>query len=601
MAIGIEELSKMQVTGPVEGGDMVAKPDEMPVGAAALLNKMQKKPTPGVFKLPEADNTMPSFMQVAAEGIKEDTTQMAGGDTYNVMAGELLREGFEPNYIKSLDPISLHQLYEQTFGSSRDAEEMTEVEPTDWRTILKMIQSGMSQEEIEEQLAMKAAKDDLHMKAAAVEDFAPPDHQLAYITPEEGDILQLLGGSGDFNKMTGVQTFGREDYIAGQNMKLGSKTPKGVNKKSFEAAQDEKAHQTVRKGGDIGDYKFHDKDNERRAKSAEAHYDRTGKEQTIQDYADEDFLKQVEADQKTREDEGALDKIMGFGEHLWPAKLAKLLDGAVSSWEEEQVRDLLKTLGTEEAATGWGNLLRAMQDQTTGGLSGRGKEWFKDRGDLADEVLGDPSKDNEWADMNDEEKFQTLISKMTAGGGKQFEKNFNPDKYWSENPPKTAQDFKDMAQAQKSGKLTMNRDNTVLIEQGRKLLQEDRPTRDSGGGGGRGVEEVTEVVDDTTITPDERAGAFNVGGTMPYTHDTRTAGDEMNVPLGRRFEIDKAGKFRGGTGMSADEAFKYATLGGYSQLEPFQEYLTRRRKHLGEEEPEYFDEEGNVIYSSKAT
>ena len=55
MAIGIEELSKMQVTGPVEGGDMVAKPDEMPVGAAALLNKMQKKPTPGVFKLPEAD------------------------------------------------------------------------------------------------------------------------------------------------------------------------------------------------------------------------------------------------------------------------------------------------------------------------------------------------------------------------------------------------------------------------------------------------------------------------------------------------------------------------------------------------------------------
>jgi hypothetical protein len=212
MAIGIEELSEMKVTGPVEGGDMVAKPNEMPVGAAALLNKMQKKSTPGIFKLPEPDNAMPDFMKVAAEGV-EETTQMAGGDTYNVMAGELLREGFEPNYIKSLDPISLHQLYEQTVGSSRDAEEMTEVEPTDWRTILKMIQSGMSQEEIEEQLAMKVAKDDLHMKAAAVEDFAPADHQLAYITPEEGDILKLLGGSGDFNKMTGVQTFriDRED------------------------------------------------------------------------------------------------------------------------------------------------------------------------------------------------------------------------------------------------------------------------------------------------------------------------------------------------------------------------------------------------------
>ena len=51
MAYGIEELAEMKVTGPVQGGDMVAKPNEMPVGAAALLAKMQKKNTPGLFKL----------------------------------------------------------------------------------------------------------------------------------------------------------------------------------------------------------------------------------------------------------------------------------------------------------------------------------------------------------------------------------------------------------------------------------------------------------------------------------------------------------------------------------------------------------------------
>ncbi|HJM95752.1 MAG TPA: hypothetical protein QF698_06740, partial [Candidatus Marinimicrobia bacterium] len=91
---------------------------------------------------------------------------------------------------------------------------------------------------------------------------------------------------------------------------------------------------------------------------------------------------------------------------------------------------------------------------------------------------------------------------------------------------------------------------------------------------------------------------FNVGGTMPYTHDVATGGAEMDVPLGRRFEIDKAGKYRGTTGgMDLNEAMQYATLGGYGQLEPFQEYLARRRKHLGEDEPVYFDEEGNVIYS----
>ena len=42
MARGIEELAEMQVTGPVQGGDMVMKPDQAPVGAAALLSKMAK-------------------------------------------------------------------------------------------------------------------------------------------------------------------------------------------------------------------------------------------------------------------------------------------------------------------------------------------------------------------------------------------------------------------------------------------------------------------------------------------------------------------------------------------------------------------------------
>ena len=53
--------------------------------------------------------------------------------------------------------------------------------------------------------------------------------------------------------------------------------------------------------------------------------------------------------------------------------------------------------------------------------------------------------------------------------------------------------------------------------------------------------------------------------------------------------------------MDLSEAMKYATLGGYGQLEPFQEYLTRRRDYLGEEEPVYFDEDGNVIYSDTET
>ena len=52
--------------------------------------------------------------------------------------------------------------------------------------------------------------------------------------------------------------------------------------------------------------------------------------------------------------------------------------------------------------------------------------------------------------------------------------------------------------------------------------------------------------------------------------------------------------------MDLKESIDFATIGGYNQLEPFQEYLTRRRKELGEQPDEWFDEEGNVLFSRQA-
>jgi hypothetical protein len=211
--------------------------------------------------------------------------------------------------------------------------------------------------------------------------------------------------------------------------------------------------------------------------------------------------------------------------------------------------------------------------------------------------------------LSSEDKFKRLIDKYT--GDKKFERSYRPKEYWEKNKPKTADDFKEIAQAQAEGRLGtkenpsgFTKDNTAWIEEGRKRLRQesgaDRPTRRGFGGGADVIEEKLTEIDATTPT-DPRAGAWGVGGTMPYTEDIRTAGIETDVPLGRRFAIDKAGKYRGTTGMDLSEAMKYATLGGYSQLEPFQEYLKRRREYLGEDEPQYFDEEGNVIYSGTET
>jgi hypothetical protein len=47
MATGVEMLGQMsedmQLAGPVQGGNMVVKPNEAPVGAAAMLSKALRR------------------------------------------------------------------------------------------------------------------------------------------------------------------------------------------------------------------------------------------------------------------------------------------------------------------------------------------------------------------------------------------------------------------------------------------------------------------------------------------------------------------------------------------------------------------------------
>ena len=614
MAYGIEEIAEMQVTGPVQGGDMVAKPNEMPVGAAALLNKMQKKNTPGVFKLPSPDKDMPDFMKVAAEGVERETAQ---GDTINIMAGELMRQGIDTRGMSMDDVI---RIYEQTFGSVRDAGEMAEVKPWDWRTILKMIESGMPIEDIEEQMPKPidnetAALDSIRGDAKKIEALAPEGEQLAYINREEADILKLMGGSGEREPITGIKSF-RNAFVAGQNSALGADVSAEFSpreQKQFKAAQDEKAYQTEASGGDVGNYDYTSSTVEKQADRAAQHHERTGQKETIQDYGHKDVLAQIVENQSKKDtatDESSILNFFGLGK-------LDAIAGGVADWEEEQVRKLLRTLGTEDSATGWGNLLRQMRDQDTGKLSAKGQAWFDKRGDLTDEIYGDTSKDNEWADLNDEEKFQRMVAKMEVGGGSQFEKNFNPNKYYErKDSDKNSADYqkrlikegkydpKEMAQLQREGKLDFTRENTAMIEEGRRRLAQERGGgQDRHPGTGRPTEQVTEEETEVTenITPDERAGSWNLGGTMPHTDDVTTAGVEMNVPLGRRFQIDKDGKYLGGNQRTKEDIYKYATEGGYNQLEPFSNYLSRRMKYLGEQPDEWFDEEGNVIYNNTAT
>ena len=589
MAYGIEELAEMKVTGPVQGGDMVAKPNEMPVGAAALLSKMQKKNTPGIFKLPEADKKMPSFMKVAAEGVEEQNTA-------NLEDAEIMR--IMGTY--GVGPEEARRIYdEMIYGYERDE---AAISPTDWRSILKMIESGMTQEEIDAQLAMNEVRNDVQKVSA----FAPEGHQLAYITPDEGEMLKMIGGSGETNPITGIKQYPPQtSEQAEKTFNTISGSQANTQQKAAKAIRDrKKAAETMQQAG-IGSLSGSTTDTQagKKAKKEQRDfYKDQGKE--IPDFLKTDKEKKKETTKDTKSD---------GDDDYWYSNLnaIKIMDGianAVSDWETEQVKKLMESLGTDDKAVGLGNLLRGLSDDED-----RRADFFARYGDeeFMEDILGDVEKEQGFdMEVSDEEMFKRFLEKAEAGGGDTFKKTYNPREYYKAKPGESSAEYQkrmrelgttpqELAQLQREGKIDFSRANTMMIQEGRERLSRGQDnTQSRGGGGGPSIMPVDEV-GEVLPTPDERAGQFNLGGTMKYTDDLRTGGTEMDVPLGRRFAIDKSGKYRGSTPMDLSEAVKYATLGGYGQLEPFQEYLARRRKELGEQPDEWFDEEGNVLFSKQ--
>jgi hypothetical protein len=86
MATGVEMLGQMSedisLAGPVEGGNMVVKPNEAPVGAAALLSKQLRnqanKGVAGIYELPTPQENIPEFMKMAQANVKMQGDPMRG-------------------------------------------------------------------------------------------------------------------------------------------------------------------------------------------------------------------------------------------------------------------------------------------------------------------------------------------------------------------------------------------------------------------------------------------------------------------------------------------------------------------------------------------
>jgi hypothetical protein len=413
---------------------------------------------------------------------------------------------------------------------------------------------------------------------------------LAYINPEEAGVLKLLGGSGKmteagipsfFNieeemmkaaygssspgseKETSNDNFGgaREGYIAGSNVIVGSDSPfdPGSNEdKGFQAAQEEKDYVERAKSGDL---------NPQEQATQMTIAAETGKDPyNIFD----DFAKDVIT---------SPDPVSILQQNPQGKKVLDLI---------ENFEPLTGNIGLDDF-----NLLGIMKGLASGGI-GKKEE---------DRLFRDEDK----TEMT-REGFMKKLGEIPGGRSTFFNlvKRFDPENFYKVvGMPQTSGGREEMAKLQMlstdgidrttpEGKKRYNeikRFNAQIME-ARADQKSDQNKSQRGGGGAQAP---ADTPADDMPDPDPRAGQFNVGGTMPYT-DERTGNVEAMVPLGRRFQLDKEGKFRGSTPFTMDDVMKYATEGGFQQLEPFQEYLKRRKDFLGEEDPEYFDEEGNVIY-----
>ena len=638
MAYGIEEIAEMQLTGPVKGGDMVMKPDQAPVGAAALLNKMQKKNTPGIFKLPEVDKEMPAFMKVAAEGVEEQNTA-------NLENQEIMR--IMGQY--GVGPEEAKRMYdEMIYGYERDE---AAVDPSDWRTILRILEAGgdpgtetetanlwQTWQKIKDRLGQDAADQWLatqEEQTAAMKfpgNFTErgqnvtelprnlktgpdnPETELAYITDDEKALLAFMKPGTPHEGPEGIPTYDEEDYNYNKELPSVTYTPsawaqskmdenkKEEKKPMTHAEQMQQMAQGMQEVGLSGVGDVISSDKKEAQKIIDYYQDREKKGQSGMGEGLADVFAQtglVQGGELSFGDTTTGRNIMG-------EIVRDVITGQEDPEDHKFFNDMVdeinkwKKADTKLEGLGLTSIIQAL-------MGGPYKEG-------SNKLLREVGEGEE-----DERTLEGLKKKLKELGGNEgmeMLKRLRPELFYKFTTTGTSGMVEDLSK-QKTAKKD---DKGDYYLDGRKLSKDDAErynrqvfearetfSKEKGDhgqkrGGGRPAEQVTETETEVTenITPDERAGSWNLGGTMPYSDDLYTQGTEIDVPLGRRFEIDKDRRYLA-SDRTKDDIYKYATEGGYSQLEPFANYLARRRKHLGEQPDEWFDEEGNVIYSNTAT
>ncbi len=397
----------------------------------------------------------------------------------------------------------------------------------------------------------------------ALNDMAPDGEKLAYINPEEAGILAMLGGTGEMTPQ-GIPSFRKRTRAQVKADNIRNETQRRINQGDTSSY--------VQRQIDRNPGQFTNTENVTgTSEAADKAIDKAGRPKEKQSVKDKMTSSIMDFFNANRED------VLG-SEPINPERTKKM----------NKIVDQYEPRNYFEGFPGLLTAGKGMLDSLTAGKYRRPK---KQKSGASTQTLEDDERGLTLSGLEDELRKEGLFGDFKATRPQEFFEIFGGPQTSGQQADFGRNRILDVDELKGDDRKKAIRYNNAIY-QAREDARDDNNQMASGSGG------FTQPVvpgDTSTTTPSEDAYKFNVGGTMPYTDDVLTGGKEMQVPVGRRMQLAKTGAMKTQP-QTMEELLALATKGGgFNQLEDFNNYIKRRRKFLGEEEPEYFDEDGNVI------
>ena len=603
MASGVEMLGQMSETealaGPVSGGNMVVKPNEVPVGGAAMLAKALRgqanKGIGGIYELPSQKAPTPEFMQMAKAGLRQ-------GDP---MRGMGPRKG-----LTAYDMANMAGAVEQA----------------------GIINFLGEQPEVTAPIRAKSHAD------------APPT-QLAYITDAEKQMLldANMHGSLEGNQPNqgpaGIQSL--DDFYntpgggvgggSGEQVDSAGSSQGGSGSSGggggYESSESVGINPGMAVGGSDNDTVFEFEAGEgNQPGTYQANEELTAQLAAEAEKKQEDLLQKLAAEQSIRDREAKKSKEQTDAE---AEKLAILNKGEedMTSEDRKRLTELNKLIASFSEALAnddsFSEMLSGAKDKTLEKLKELGiiGPEIKDIKDLPKETQDKMAKllgDFERVSISPKEAMSPLMTTLkgmgagleredgsmtlqgltkalrgldTDGGASVLEslRKYAPDKHYKAfGVPQTTGALADFGMNKPLDTSGMDRDSQEYKDAKRynnAIFDARERTRDDNNNNQfrrPGVMQDT-MVEEVVETPD---GVIDEEAqTMKFT-SPRTGDKEVNVPLNRRFRTDPTkdvAQYRTAPRTESD-ILKYMTQGTTGEgigLEPFSEYQRRRRKAMG--------------------